>query len=57
MANGFGLCCFPEDIEKVLVGPGRISEANLLTFSVLGIGSGGGNGDIDTAETLAEWAR
>ena len=57
MANGFGLCCFPEDVEKILVGLGRISDANLLTLSVLGIGSGGGKGDIDTAETLAEWAR
>lgn len=54
MANGLGLCCFAEDPEKVLVECGRSSAANLLTLSVLGTGSGGGKGDIDTAETLAE---
>ena len=32
------------------------SLANLLTASGFTIGRGGGKGDIDTAETLAEWA-
>ncbi len=50
------LCFWPGADEKLRLGLGRASEASRLTVSTLAIGRGGGNGDIDTAETLAEWA-
>lgn len=34
----------------------RDSDASLFRVSGLAMGSGGGKGDIDMAETLAEWA-